>query len=256
MAKIVDLSKPIKTYKDDPFYMKVKIKHKPHKKSNFLIKFFLKLPTELFPKNFIGWADDTIEKMGVHSTTHIDAPWHYSPEVAGKPAATIDKMPLEYGYGDGVVIDMSHKKDNEIITKEDIVSKVEELKIDIKKGNIVLIKTGRDKLIGTKKYPESGTGMSREATEWIIDRGVKVMGIDQWGWDLPLKYAVKRAKTEKDSEFFWQGHMVGAEKEYYHMEQLVNLDKLPVSGFKIAVFPLNIVGASAAPARVVAIFEE
>ncbi len=123
MAKIVDLSKPIKTYKDDPFYMKVKIKHKPHKKSNFLIKFFLKLPKSLFPNNFIGWADDTIEKMGVHSTTHIDAPWHYSPEVAGKPAATIDNMPLEYGYGDGIVIDMSHKKDNEIITKEDIVAR-------------------------------------------------------------------------------------------------------------------------------------
>ena len=39
------------------------------------------------------------------------------------------------------------------------------------------------------------------------------------------------------------------------MEQLVNLDKLPYEGFKVAVFPLKIVGASAAPARVVAIFE-
>ena len=49
--------------------------------------------------------------------------------------------------------------------------------------------------------------------------------------------------------------MIGAEKEYYHMEQLVNLDSLPLKGFKVAVFPLKIVGASAAPARVVAIFE-
>jgi len=39
------------------------------------------------------------------------------------------------------------------------------------------------------------------------------------------------------------------------MEQLVNLDSLPHTGFKIAVFPLKIVGASAAPARVVALFE-
>jgi len=39
------------------------------------------------------------------------------------------------------------------------------------------------------------------------------------------------------------------------MEQLVNLDELPYTGFKIAVFPLKIVGASAAPVRVVAIFE-
>ena len=40
------------------------------------------------------------------------------------------------------------------------------------------------------------------------------------------------------------------------MEQLTNLDALPYTGFKIAVFPLKIVGASAAPARVVAIMED
>lgn len=255
MAKIIDLSKTIKYYKDDPFYMKVKIDHKPHLKSNFLIKFFLRLPKRLFPRYFIGWADDTIKKMGVHSTTHIDAPWHYSPYMEDKKAPTIDMMPLEYGYGDGIVIDMTHKKDFEIITKEDVMFKLIENQIKIEPGNIVLIRTGRDRLIGTKIYPDSGTGMSREATEWIIDQGVKVMGIDQWGWDLPLKYAVKKAKELNDSEFFWQGHMLGTEKEYYHMEQLVNLDKLPVSGFKVAVFPLKIEGASAAPARVVAILE-
>ena len=39
------------------------------------------------------------------------------------------------------------------------------------------------------------------------------------------------------------------------MEQLVNLEALPLTGFKVAVFPLKIVGASAAPARVVAMLE-
>jgi kynurenine formamidase len=37
------------------------------------------------------------------------------------------------------------------------------------------------------------------------------------------------------------------------MEQLTNLAALPPQGFEVAVFPLRIVGASAAPARVVAI---
>ncbi len=97
--------------------------------------------------------------------------------------------------------------------------------------------------------------MSAEATEWLIDKGIKVMGIDSWGWDLPLPHMIKRAKETDNSEFFWEAHLVGRDKEYCHMEQLVNLDKLPFTGFKIAVFPLNIVGASAAPARVVALFE-
>ncbi|MBT8220536.1 MAG: cyclase family protein, partial [Bacteroidia bacterium] len=105
MTRIVDLSKPIQYNPYDPFFMRVKVKHKPHKKASWLIRFFLGLPKKLFPPGFTGWADDTIKKMGVHSTTHIDAPWHYSPTVNGKKAKTIDEIPLEWCYGDGVVLD-------------------------------------------------------------------------------------------------------------------------------------------------------
>jgi kynurenine formamidase len=97
--------------------------------------------------------------------------------------------------------------------------------------------------------------MSAEATEWLIDQGVKVMGIDQWGWDLPLKHMVKIAKENSDDKLFWEGHLVGTRKEYCHMEQLTNLASLPAFGFKVAVFTLKIEGASSAPARVVAIME-
>lgn len=109
--------------------------------------------------------------------------------------------------------------------------------------------------MGTKDFPDRGTGMSREATEWLIDKGVKVMGIDQWGWDLPLRYMAAQAKATDDPELFWEGHLVGIQKEYCHIEQLTNLAALPPSGFKVAVFPLKLKGASAAPARVVAIID-
>ena len=98
--------------------------------------------------------------------------------------------------------------------------------------------------------------MSAEATRWLIDQGIKVMGIDQWGWDLPLHYLIKQAKKENNRDLFWEAHLVGYEKEYCHIEQLVNLDALPYTGFDIAVFPLKIVGGSAAPARVVALFKD
>jgi len=120
---------------------------------------------------------------------------------------------------------------------------------------IVLINTGMDKFNGTKDFHKIGTGMSAEATEWLIDQGIKIMGIDSWGWDLPLPYMLKKAKETKNPELFWEAHLVGRHKEYCHMEQLVNLNALPYTGFKVAVFPLKIVGASAAPARVVAILE-
>ncbi len=252
--KIIDLSKPIQYNKNDPWFMKVKIKHKPHRKAKWLIR-VLGLPFRLFPKGFTGWADDTIQKMGVHSTTHIDAPWHYSPTVNGEKAKTIDEVPLDWCYGDGIVIDMKHKADFDAITVEDITTFLTENKLTIEPKMIVLIKTGRDKFNGTKDFHKIGTGMSAEATEWLIDKGIKVMGIDSWGWDLPLPYMLEKAKETGNSELFWEAHLVGQRKEYCHMEQLVNLDALPYSGFKVAVFPLKIVGASAAPARVVAMIE-
>lgn len=252
--KIIDLSKPIKHNKNDPWFMKVKIKHKPHKKSKWLIR-FLGLPLKLFPKGFEGWADDTIKKMGVHSTTHLDAPWHYAPTTNGQKSKTIDEIPLEWCFGDGIVIDMKHKADFDPITVKDLDDFLKKNELNLKSGMIVLINTGRDKFNGTKDFHKIGTGMSAEATEWLIDQGIKIMGIDSWGWDLPLPYMLKKAKETKNPELFWEAHLVGRHKEYCHMEQLVNLDALPFTGFKVAVFPLKIVGASAAPARVVAILE-
>jgi len=252
--KIIDLSKPIQYNSNDPWFMKVKIKHKSHKKGGLLVK-LLGLPKKLFPKNFEGWADDTITKMGVHSTTHIDAPWHYSPTCNGEPAKTADQIPLEWCFADGIVIDMAHKEDFDPISVADLETFLAKESIELKEGMIVLIKTGRDVYNGQKDFHEKGTGMSAEATEWLIDKGIKIMGIDSWGWDLPLPHQIKEAKKNKDSSIFWNAHLVGQRKEYWHMEQLVNLNALPYEGFKIAVFPLKIVGASAAPARVVAIMD-
>ena len=253
MPKIIDLSKPVQFNPGDPFFMKVKVKHKPHQKAKWLIR-YLGLPFKLFPKKFIGWADDYI-KMGVHSTTHIDAPWHYAPECAGEPAKTIDQVPLEWCTGPGVVIDMSHKVDREAITVSDLEDFVHANNVEINEGMIVLIKTGRDKYMGTPDFFKKGTGVSAEATSWLIDKGVKMMGIDQWGWDLPLHHMIDKAKKDSDDSLFWEGHLVGQEKEYCHMEQLTNLDKLPLSGFTVMAFPLKITGASAGPARVVAMIE-
>lgn len=253
--KIIDLSKTIQYNPGDPFFMKVKVKHKPHKRSRWLV-WYLGLPFRLFPKKFLGWADDEIKKMGVHSTTHIDAPWHYAPTSMGKAAKTIDQVPLEWCYGDGIVIDMTHKADFDPITSADIIAFLEKENLSLQPQMIVLIKTGRDKLMGTKDFFYKGTGMSAEATEWLIKQGIRVMGIDQWGWDLPLPHLIKEAKKSNNRELFWEAHLVGVDHEYCHMEQLTNLGALPTTGFKVAAFPLKIKGGSAAPARVVAIMEE
>jgi len=251
-VKIIDLSKPIQFNASDPRFMQVRIKHKRHGAAKLLV-WLLGLPRRLFPKDFVGWADDTITKMGVHATTHIDAPWHYGPTSGGQPAQTIDEIPLEKCIGPGVVLDMTHKADDDPITVADMETALAKTGANIDENTIVLIRTGRDTLMGTKAFWTRGTGMSAAATLWLLDRGPTVMGIDQWGWDLPFRAQIAKAKATSNDTLFWEAHRVGQRRPFWHMEQLTNLGALPSHGFEVMVFPLKIVGASAAPARVVAV---
>jgi kynurenine formamidase len=249
--KVIDLSKPVQFNRDDPFFMRVKVKHKPHWVAKVLVR-LLGLPFRLFPRDFAGWADDTVS-MGVHATTHIDAPWHYGPQSGGAPAQTIEQIPLDRCIGPGVVLDLTHKADDDAITVADMEQALAVSGATLTAETIVLIRTGRDRLMGTKEFWKTGTGMSAAATEWLLDRGVTVMGIDQWGWDLPFRAQIAKSKATGDDSLFWEAHRVGQRRPYWHMEQLTNLEALPPHGFEVAVFPLKIVGASAAPARVVAL---
>jgi len=45
--------------------------------------------------------------LSTHAGTHVDAPIHYGPTSEGLPAKTIDQVPLEWCFGDGVVLDFS-----------------------------------------------------------------------------------------------------------------------------------------------------
>ena len=146
--------------------MRVRVKHHGHGRARWLVR-ALGLPFRLFPTMFAGWADDTITRMGVHATTHLDAPWHYGPtDSEGRRMRTIDEMPLELGFGPGVVFDMRHKAEGEAITRADMEAELGRTGAEVGPGVIALIRTGRDQYLGTAEYWRRGTGMSAEATEF------------------------------------------------------------------------------------------
>jgi kynurenine formamidase len=120
-------------------------------------------------------------------------------------------------------------------------------------GHIVLVRTGRDAFYAQADYIARGPGVSAAATRWLFERGVRVMGIDAWGWDRPLHLQAADALETRKPGVFWEAHQAGL--RYCQIERLVNLGELPSTGFTVACFPLRVVGASAAPARVVAILE-
>jgi kynurenine formamidase len=99
-----------------------------------------------------------------------------------------------------------------------------------------------------------GPGVTAAATRWLHDRGVRVMGIDAWGWDRPLHLQAAEALASGEPGVFWAAHQAGL--AYSQIERLCNLSELPDTGFRVSCFPLRIAGASAAPARVVALLDD
>ncbi|NTV64256.1 MAG: cyclase family protein [Oscillochloris sp.] len=198
-----------------------------------------------------GWATDTFTRFGTHDSTHVDAPWHYNSIIQGQPAQTIDELPLEWFFAPGVVLDMRHKADGDPMTVEEAQTALATSGHALKPGDIVLVHTGRDAFYGQADYLFRGPGVTAEATRWLYEQGVRVMGIDAWGWDAPLDRQARAALTHQVPGVFWAAHQV--DLPYCQIERLVNLAALPPSGFMVACFPLKVQGGSAGPCRAVAI---
>jgi len=250
--KIIDLGVPIEAVPGQG--QEVEVTHIPHEDSAAGMRQTFGCSKDDLPQG-LGWAVDTLT-LSTHAGTHVDAPWHYSPVSEGKKARTIDEMPLEWFYGDGVVLDMRHKPRGSAVTVDDLKEALKGIGYTLKPGDIVLIQTGADKYWGTPDYLEAGCGMTKESTLWLIGQDIRVMGTDAWGWDRPFWAIRKEFQKTGDKSIIWGGHYAGIEKEYCHIEKLANLDKLPRPfGFKIACFPIKIVGGSAGWSRVVAILD-
>jgi kynurenine formamidase len=184
--------------------------------------------------------------MGDHVGTHMDSWFHANPDAPGAAEA----IPIEYCYGDGVVLDMTHKGPGDEITDADLQGGLRKIGYTLKPLDIVLVRTDASKKRFTQDYLKDHPGMTREGVVWLLDQGVKLIGIDAIGFDPPIDYMFKRGKL-------WEAHRVMREREYYHIENLINLDLIPVPyGFTVSAFPAKFRGATAAPIRAVAIIEE
>jgi kynurenine formamidase len=249
--RLVDLSHPITVSPPEtPEPLRTEIEFSDHAVGAATIEGLLGVPASLL-RDGEGWAVEEFRRLGTHNATHVDAPWHYNSTIGGEPAKTIDQLPLEWFFSDGVVLDMSHKADGDAMTAEEAEAELLRIGHELKPLDIVLVRTGRDAEYANPAYMALGPGVTAEATHWLHERGVRVMGIDAWGWDRPLHLQAQEAVEQQQPGIFWAAHQAGI--EYSQIERLANLGALPPTGFQVACFPLNIVGASGAPARVVAL---
>ena len=217
--------------------------------------FFGVRPEDLVYSGGLGWAVEQISAI-THTGTHVDAPYHYAPTSEGRPARTIDLVPLEWCFAPGVVLDMRHKAPGEFITVDDLSTALDRIEYRLRPLDIVLVQTGADKRLGSADY-FAQPGLGREGTLWLVEQGVKVIGIDAYTLDRPFADMVADYRRTGDGRFIWPAHFAGITREYCQIEKLANLDLLPrPHGFFVSCLPVKIDRASAAWCRAVALVPE
>ena len=218
-------------------------------------KFFGVQADDLVWSDGNGWAIEDVH-MITHTGTHVDAPYHYGPTSEGQPAKTIDEVPLEWCFAPGVRLDMRAKAAGDEITVDDLQRALDAISYALRPRDIVLLQTGADQRMGSESYFEQ-PGLGRDGTLWLVDQGVKVIGIDAYTIDRPFKNMVEDFQRTGDGRYIWPAHFAGITREYCQIEKLANLDQIPnATGFWISCLPVKIKAASAGWCRAVAIVPE
>lgn len=171
-----------------------------------------------------------------HTGTHADAIFEYD-----ENGPSLDKIRLEYYYGDACCIDVSHVRYPDHFTPEVLQAADEAAGSIIREGDIVLLYTGHgERTYPSDKYLDKYAGLSRDGALWLADKGVVNIGVDA-------------VSIDHADDFDLLGHVVCRERQIVNTESLCNLDRLAGKRFSYFGLPLNIRAGTGSPIRAVAV---
>src|SRR5262245_35791927 len=118
--RLIDLSVPLENQAaSEPMPAKIHYVRHAGEGLQQMQRFFGVKAEDLIWSQGQGWAIEEIQAI-THTGTHVDAPYHYGAVSEGKPARTIDQVPLEWCFAPGVVLDVRYKAAGEFITIADL----------------------------------------------------------------------------------------------------------------------------------------
>src|ERR1700730_11303049 len=172
--------------------------------------------------------------MRLHAGSHVDAPEH---NVRG--GTQIHQLPLELFIGDAVVADLREKMPGKAITESDLEKAIG---TRVRRGDRVLLRTDHNNSYdgGSDKWMKASPYLTIGATEWLIARGVVVVGYDFY-----------HGNDEPGAPRVFHNSRTMSEHGIITMPYLRNLDRITKDRVTLIGFPLNIIGAEASPVRAV-----
>lgn len=163
------------------------------------------------------------EHLGNHTGTHIDFPAHVIP--GGK---TSDDFELCSLMGEGIIVEAP--QDQASISASFIES------LNIKKNDIVFFKTTNSNLSKHQPYTDQYVYLEKEAAQALINKGVRIVGIDYISIDGPHEHHLPT-------------HHIILSHDILIVEGL-ELVNAPLGRCKIIIAPLKIEAKDGLPARV------
>lgn len=261
MRRFIDLSIYLENdVISDPPALQPKIDYIRHDQgAQQVTEFFDGLAVDDLPDSE-GWAVEFVQ-LCTHNGTHLDAPYHFHSTMNEKlstkeRAITIDEVPLEWCFQPGVKLDFRDRPDGYVVTANDVEAELARIGHTLSPLEIVVVNTAAGSAYGEPDYVNRGCGMGYEATMYLLERGIRVTGIDSWSWDAPFSHTARRFAESGDASLIWEGHKAGRDIGYCHLEKMHNLEALPATGFTVSCFPHKIRGGSAGWTRAVAIIDE
>ena len=187
--------------------------------------------------------------VGTHFATHLDAPSHYADEIDGRPAATVDEMPLGPLFAETVVLDFS-SLGPEAITASMLERAFSTIGVDPRPGLLVATRTGvSERYADDPGIRRQGAGLDASGIWWLIDHGVRYTATDSMTQDLPIPWMEERFKAG-DRDAYFPVHLAGKRTAYVHVEKAAALETLRgATGFWTAAFPIKVEGGSGAWTR-------
>lgn len=172
-------------------------------------------------------------RLGTHSGTHMDAPYHFLPE-----GGRLDEYALTRFFGEGVVVDLRGLEPDSPIEPPAIAAALDRAG-GITAGGFVLLWLGWDSHFGTDlmwrhPYPSVSTG------ELLADLGISLLATDA--------ASVDRTAVAGGHPI----HQLLLGRDILLVENLSGLEQLGAGPATFGFFPLPIAGVEAAPVRAIA----